>query len=106
MELDDFFIGHAGQAVKAIDILRDKAQQLIPLFKVPYRVVADVRLYFLVEIVSFFLELPVADARGFAGHEFIEVDRLILGPDSSRAAEIRDAGFSANAGAREKDDAA
>lgn len=104
VELDDLFIGDAGQAVKAVDVLRDETEQLVALFEIPDRIVTDVRLYFLVKIVGLLLELPVPDPCGFAGHEFIEIDRLILRPDSSGTSEIRDTGFRADAGAGEKDD--
>lgn len=67
---------------------------------------SDIRLNALVEIVSSLFESPVANARGFAGYEILEINRLILRPHAAGATKIGHPGFGADAGAGEKDDTA
>ena len=67
---------------------------------------ADIRLNALVEIVSGLFESPVANARGFAGYEILEINRLIFRPHAAGATKIGHARFGADPGAGEEDDIA
>jgi hypothetical protein len=96
VKLDYLFVRHSRQAVKPVDILRDKAEQLASCLKITDGVVADVWFHVFIKLVGFLLHLPVTDARGFAGKKFIEVDRLVPGPDAAGAAEVGDSGFRAD----------
>lgn len=46
------------------------------------------------------------NARGFAGEEILEINRLVFRPDAAWAAKVRDPGLGADARAGEKDNAA
>ena len=102
MELDQPRVRSAGELVQAVDILRDQAEQLAALFEFADRLVADVGLDGLEELVGGFFELPMLHPRGFTGEKILEQHRLIFRPDSSGAAEVRHAGFRTDAGAGEK----
>src|SRR5262245_46993755 len=75
---------------------------MIAFFEVADRVVADIRLDFLVELVGRLFELPVANSRRFASHEILKIDRLIFRPHPTRAAKIGHARFRADACAGEE----
>ena len=75
-------------------------------FKVADRIVADIRLDLLVELVGRFLELPVLNSRSFARHETLKIDWLIFRPYPTRAAKVGHTGFRADARAGDKNNGA
>src|SRR5215813_10449720 len=52
VDLNEFLAGNAGQTVQAVNVLRDEPQQLATLLEIADRVVADVRLNRLIELIG------------------------------------------------------
>src|SRR5512134_3367460 len=74
------------------------------LFEVADRIVADIRLDLLVELVGRFFQLPVLNSRSFASHEILKIDRLIFRPYPTRAAKVGHPRFGADTRAGEEND--
>ena len=95
----------AGGLVQAVDILGDDGGDLALAHQPRHRAVAAVGLGGAHQRVAGEAPPPgFAPAHGGGRQKSWKIDRLHLVPDAARAAEIGDAGFGADAGAREDDD--
>ena len=92
--------------MQAIDVLRDKTDQLTLRIERLHEVVADVGFGALVLFPAVQPSLPRLNARRFAVHIFLKSHRPVARPDAAGAAKIRNARFRADARAREDDDLA
>ena len=107
MHFDDLLERIACLLVHAVDVLRHQRVQLAAALERHKRAMAGVRFGVPRRMVD--PPLPGGDADRAVGHVIVDVGealgRRILRPDTLRPAKIGNAGFSRNAGARQRDDA-
>ena len=90
MQLDEPLRARAGEAMQAIDVLRDDGAELAGSLKPNDGVMHGVWLRIAERVAAFKLVIPVLDPRRFRGHEVLVIDRLTSLPDALRPAKIRD----------------
>jgi len=91
VEFYQAFCTRAGEAMQAVDVLRDNRAESTGLFQADDRMMNRVRPGVAEGISPFELVIPMRDSRRFRGHEILEIDRLSPGPYTLRSTEIRNA---------------
>ena len=105
VQLDDLRLRHARALVQAVDVLGDDRRHLALLDQPGERAMAGIGFGLEHGLVGRELAPPRFAPHLLRRHEVVEVDRLVLGPDAARRAEVRDAQFGRDARAGEGDDA-
>ena len=80
----------AGEAMQAVDVLRDNGAEFSRPFQSSAGMMNGVGPGVAESISPFELVIPMLDSRRFRSHEILEIDGLPPGPDTLRSAEIRD----------------
>jgi hypothetical protein len=105
VQLDHFRIGNAGVLVQPVDVLGDDRGGAAGTDQFGAGAVAAVGGGLSKCVLHVETPFPGFPA-GFVGaHEVAEIDRGVLGPDAAGGAEVGNAGFGADPGAGEQDDA-
>ena len=106
VQFDDIVRRDAGVLMQIVDILRDQRRNLAGAVEPGERAMAAARFRLGETLLHDEAPPPGLVAHLAAGHEFVERDRLVLGPQAAGRAEIRNAAFGGDAGAGERHDGA
>ena len=99
MQFDKAVGTGAGEAMKAIDVLRDDGAEFSGAFQSNHGMMHFVRLGVAEGISPFELVIPMLNPRRFRCHEVLKIDRLPSRPDTLWPAKIRNTTSGRDAGA-------
>ncbi len=91
VKFDEAFGTGAGEAMQAVDVLRDNGAKFSGFFQGNDRMMNGIGPGVAESISPFELVIPMLDPRRFRHHEIVEVNGLPSGPHALRPAEIRNA---------------
>ena len=106
VQLDDAFIGNARDLMQVVDVLCDHRSGLALLDEIRNDLVSAIGLRSDPAVTIVETASPRLATLLLGGDELLEINRLHARPHAARTAEIGNAGFGADAGAREKQGAA